>query len=64
MTINEIIKSAKPKTPDQMRVASLKNAADQANTAVSVERQRQRLNKASRSMASLRKHDDNFKGIS
>ena len=53
MTINEIIKTAKPKTPEQMRVAALKKAADQASAAVSVERQRQRLNKANRKMASL-----------
>ena len=52
MRISEIT-STKPKTPEQMRVAALKSAADQASAAVSVERQRQRLSKARRDMAKL-----------
>ena len=52
MTINEIT-GIKPKTPEQLQVAALKKAADQASAAVSAERQRQRLNKARTSMAKL-----------
>jgi len=52
MRISEIT-STKPKTPEQMRVAALKSAADQASAAVSVERQRQRLSKARRDIAKL-----------
>jgi hypothetical protein len=52
MRIHEIT-STKPRTPEQMRVAALRSAADQASAAVSVERQRQRLNKARRDMAKL-----------
>jgi hypothetical protein len=53
MRLHEIIKPTKPKTPEQMRVAALKTAADQASVAVSAERQRQRLGKAKRDMAKL-----------
>lgn len=53
MTINEIIKPIKPKTPAQLQVAALKKAADQASAAVSTERQRQRLHKARKTMAKL-----------
>ena len=53
MKINEIIKPTKPKSPEQMRVAALKTAADQASAAVSAERQRQRLTRAKQSMAKL-----------
>jgi hypothetical protein len=53
MRINEIIKPIKPKTPEQIRVAALKKAADQASAAVSAERQRKRLNKAQQDMAKL-----------
>ena len=53
MKINEIIKPIKPKSPEQMRVAALKTAADQASAAVSAERQRQRLTRAKQSMARL-----------
>lgn len=53
MKINEIIKPTKPKSPEQMRVAALKTAADQASAAVSAERQRQRLMRAKQSMAKL-----------
>jgi hypothetical protein len=52
MRLHEIT-SIKPKTPEQMRVAALKSAADQASAAVSAERQRQRLAKALRAMAKL-----------
>jgi hypothetical protein len=54
MKVNEIIKPTKPKSPEQIRVAALKTAADQASAAVSSERQRQRLNKARRDLAILR----------
>lgn len=50
MRVHEIIK---PKTPEQMRVAALKTAADQASAAVSAERQRQRLTRAKQHMAQL-----------
>jgi hypothetical protein len=53
MKITEIIKPNKSKTPEQIRVAALKSAADQASAAVGMERQRQRLNKARTSMAKL-----------
>lgn len=53
MKINEIIKPTKPRSPEQMRVAALKTAADQASAAVSAERQRQRLTRAKQSMAKL-----------
>ncbi len=52
MRIHEI-QTIKPKTPEQMRIAALKSAADQASAAVSAERQRQRLGKARRDMAKL-----------
>lgn len=54
MKINEIIKPLKPKTPEQTRVAALKSAADQASAAVSGERQRQRLEKATKQLTMLR----------
>lgn len=53
MKINEIIKPTKPKSPEQMRVAALKTAADQASAAVSAERQRQRLTRAKQNMTKL-----------
>jgi hypothetical protein len=53
MRLHEIIKPVKPKSPEQMRVAALKTAADQASAAVSAERQRQRLTRAQRNMAKL-----------
>ena len=53
MKISEIIKPTKPKSPEQMRVAALKTAADQASAAVSAERQRQRLKRAKQNMAKL-----------
>lgn len=53
MRINEIIKPVKSKTHAQLRIDTLKTAADQASAAVSAERQRQRLHKARTTMAKL-----------
>jgi len=53
MRLHEIITPTKPKSPEQMRVAALKTAADQASAAVSAERQRQRLTRAKQNMARL-----------
>jgi len=55
MRLHEIIKSMKPKSPEQMRVAALKTAADQASAAVSAERQRQRLTQANKNMSQLKR---------
>ncbi len=52
MTINEIT-GIKPKTPEQLQIAALKKAADQASAAVGMERQRQRLTKARTAVAKL-----------
>jgi hypothetical protein len=52
MKISEI-EAHKPKTPAQLRIDTLKKAADQASAAVSTERQRQRLHKARTNMAKL-----------
>lgn len=60
MKINEIIKPAKPKTPEQLRVAALKSAADQASAAVSAERQQQRVAKANKQLALLRSKGMDF----
>lgn len=54
MKIKEIIKPAKPKSPEQLRVAALKSVADQASAAVSAERQQQRIAKATKQLALLR----------
>jgi hypothetical protein len=48
-------KSIKPQTPDQQRVASLQVTADRAKTAVKAERERQKMQKAQQSLATLRK---------
>ena len=55
MRLHEIIKSMKPKSPEQMRLAALKTAADQASAAVSAERQRQRLTQANKNMSQLKR---------
>jgi hypothetical protein len=53
MRISEIIKPFKSKSPEKLRIDTLKKAADQASAAVGMERQRQRLNKARTTMAKL-----------
>ncbi len=46
MRIAELIKPAKTRTPDQLRIDSLKNNAQRAAKAVKAEKARQRLVKA------------------
>ena len=44
----------KPKTPEQARVAALKQAKDRANDALTAERDRQKLQKAQEKVAQIK----------
>jgi hypothetical protein len=46
MKISEVIKPIRPKTPEQQRVASLRQRVPTANQALKSERQRQTVQKA------------------
>ena len=50
MQIKELLT---PKTPDQMRVATLKATKDRANTALKNERDRQKRTKAVKALSNL-----------
>jgi hypothetical protein len=51
MRINEVIK---PKTPDEQRIAALKANRDRAAQALKGERERQRITRAQRQLATAR----------
>ena len=53
MQIHEVI--AKPKTPEQLRLDSLKANKDRAASALTAERQRQKVAKAQRALATARR---------
>ena len=54
MRFHEFAQPAKPKTPDQARVAALKQAKDRANDALTAERDRQKLQKAQKQIAEVK----------
>jgi hypothetical protein len=51
MRIDEVIK---PKTPDEQRIAALKANRDRAAQALKAERERQRITRAQRQLATAR----------
>lgn len=53
MRIHEVI--AKPKTPEQLRLDSLKANKDRAASALTAERQRQKVAKAQRALTTARR---------
>ena len=53
MQIHEVI--TKPKTPEQLRLDSLKANKDRAASALTAERQRQKLAKAQRALTTARR---------
>lgn len=55
MRFNEFTSAAsKPKTPDQTRLDSLKKAKDRANDALKAERDRQKLQKAQKTITQIK----------
>ncbi len=54
MRFHEFAQSTKPQTPDQARVAALKQAKDRANDALTTERDRQKLEKAQKQIAQIK----------
>lgn len=56
MRFNEFVTTAatKPKTADQSRIESLKQAKDRASDALKTERNRQKLQKAQKQLAQVR----------
>ncbi len=52
MRIHEVV--TKPKTPEQLRLDSLKANKDRAASALAAERQRQKISKAQKSLSAVR----------
>ena len=52
MQIHEVV--TKPKTPEQLRLDSLKANKDRAADALAAERQRQKISKAQRALSAVR----------
>ncbi len=57
MRINEVIK---PKTPDEQRIAALKDNRDRAAQALNAERNRQRMTRAQRQLAKAQQANRSF----
>lgn len=53
MKVTEV--TSKPPTPEQQRINSLKTAKDRAADALTAERQRQKLTRAQKTVAAVRK---------
>lgn len=54
MRFHEFAQPSKPQTPDQARVAALKQAKDRANDALTAERDRQKLQKAQKKVTQIK----------
>ena len=54
MRFDEFAQQPKPKTPDQARINTLKQAKDRANDALKAERARQKLQTAQKQLAQVK----------
>ena len=54
MRFYEFAQQSKPKTPDQARIDTLKQAKDRANSALKAERGRQKLQTAQKQIAQVK----------
>lgn len=54
MRFHEFAQPSKPKTPDQARVAALKQTKDRANDALQKERDRQKVQKAQKAITQVK----------
>lgn len=54
MRFDEFAQQPKPKTPDQARIDTLKQAKDRANDALKAERARQKLHTAQKQIAQVK----------